>query len=105
MVLVVSPSTASSAPTEPSSTRTTSSATGGSTLTAPPPRTSTASTMRSPLRGTLWPEPLTRLSMEPQQNTEPPPPPLEITQFPRAGGDAGSEEEGGRADDRDKCRA
>merc|ERR1712233_20124 len=40
---VVFPSTASSVPTEPSSTRTTSSATGGSTLTAPPPRTSTAS--------------------------------------------------------------
>ncbi len=33
-----SPSTASSAPTEPSSTRTTSSATGGSTSTAPRPR-------------------------------------------------------------------
>jgi hypothetical protein len=37
-VRAVSPSTASSAPTEPSSTRTTSSATGGSTLTAPRPR-------------------------------------------------------------------
>merc|ERR1719331_3225892 len=34
------PSTASSVPTEPSSTRTTSSATGGSTSTAPPPRIS-----------------------------------------------------------------
>jgi len=37
-VRAVSPSTASSAPTEPSSTRTTSSATGGSTSTAPRPR-------------------------------------------------------------------
>ena len=37
------PSTASSVPTEPSSTRTTSSATGGSTLTAPRPRLSTLS--------------------------------------------------------------
>merc|ERR1719278_2330110 len=52
MALVGSPSTASSAPTEPSSTRTTSSATGGSTLTAPPLRSSTPSTTRSPQRGT-----------------------------------------------------
>merc|ERR1739842_64688 len=44
MAPVGSPSTASSAPTEPSSTRTTSSATGGSTSTAPPPRSSTPST-------------------------------------------------------------
>merc|ERR1711936_600127 len=43
-------STASSAPTEPSSTRTTSSATGGSTSTAPPPRISTASTTNTLLR-------------------------------------------------------
>merc|ERR1739836_303315 len=50
------PSTASSAPTEPSSTRTTSSATGGSTLTAPPPRSSTPSTTRLQLRGTLLQE-------------------------------------------------
>merc|ERR1712088_353553 len=49
----VSPSTASSAPTEPSSTRTTSSATGGSTSTAPLLRTSTPSTTRSPQRGKL----------------------------------------------------
>merc|ERR1712061_467257 len=48
----VSPSTASSAPTEPSSTRTTSSATGGSTLTAPPLRSSTPSTTRLLQRGT-----------------------------------------------------
>jgi hypothetical protein len=41
MVRVVWPSTASSAPTEPSSTRTTSSATGGSTLTATRLRVST----------------------------------------------------------------
>merc|ERR1712223_2326604 len=49
----VSPSTASSAPTEPSSTRTTSSAIGGSTSTAPPLRSSTPSTTRSPQRGRL----------------------------------------------------
>merc|ERR1712015_360576 len=52
MALVGSPSTASSAPTEPSSTRTTSSATGGSTLTAPQLRSSTPSTTRSLQRGT-----------------------------------------------------
>merc|ERR1719397_1508350 len=52
MALVGSPSTASSAPTEPSSTRTTSSATGGSTLTAPPLRSSTPSTTRLQQRGT-----------------------------------------------------
>merc|ERR1711933_532576 len=56
MAPVASPSTASSAPTEPSSTRTTSSATGGSTLTAPPPRSSTLSTTRLPQRGTPLPE-------------------------------------------------
>merc|ERR1719278_1669979 len=43
MELVVSPSTASSAPTEPSSTRTISSATGGSTSTALRPRDCTLS--------------------------------------------------------------
>merc|ERR1719378_1382776 len=52
MAPVASPSTASSAPTEPSSTRTTSSATGGSTLTAPPPRSSTLSTTRLLRKGT-----------------------------------------------------
>merc|ERR1712061_162762 len=52
MAPVGSPSTASSAPTEPSSTRTTSSATGGSTLTAPQLRSSTPSTTRSLQRGT-----------------------------------------------------
>merc|ERR1711931_269068 len=51
MAPVGSPSTASTAPTEPSSTRTTSSATGGSTLTAPPPRSSPLSTTRLPQRG------------------------------------------------------
>merc|ERR1712008_20151 len=51
MAPVDSPSTAFSAPTEPSSTRTTSSATGGSTLTAPPPRSSTPSMTRLPRRG------------------------------------------------------
>ena len=81
---VASPSTASSAPTEPSSTRTTSSATGGSTLTAPLLRTSTALTMRSPLRGTLWPEPLTRPSMAPLPLSTPPlcPLPLPMTRPP-----------------------
>merc|ERR1719291_256321 len=59
MAPVGSPSTASSAPTEPSSTRTTSSATGGSTSTAPPPRSSTPSTTRlqqreTPLQVTDW---------------------------------------------------
>merc|ERR1719305_986729 len=52
MALVGSPSTASSAPTEPSSTRTTSSATGGSTLTAPQLRSFTPSTTGSLQRGT-----------------------------------------------------
>merc|ERR1712018_16475 len=56
MAPVGSLSTASSAPTEPSSTRTTSSATGGSTSTAPPPRSSTPSTMRLLLRGMLLQE-------------------------------------------------
>ena len=45
--LEVWPSTASSVPTVLSSTRTTSSATGGSTSTAPRPRASTARTTRS----------------------------------------------------------
>merc|ERR1711899_615030 len=52
MALEVWPNTASSAPTELSSTRTTSSATGGSTLTAPLPLTSTVS-MLSTLLGLL----------------------------------------------------
>ena len=97
-------STASSAPTEPSSTRTTSSATGGSTLTAPPPRTSTASMMRSLLRETLWPGPLTRLSMAPPQSTARPRLPLETIPSPRPGEDAGWAEAGGRAGG-DNCRA
>ena len=46
MVLEALPSTASSAPTEPSSTRTTSSVTGGSTLTVTMLRISTISIMR-----------------------------------------------------------
>merc|ERR1719232_164520 len=98
------PSTASSAPTELSSTRTTSSATGGSTLTAPLPRTSTASMMRSLLRETLWPEPLTRLSMEHPQSTARPRLPLETIPSPRPGEDAGLAEAGGRAGG-DKRRA
>merc|ERR1719334_512257 len=50
------PSTASSVPTEHCSTRTTSSVTGGSTSTAPLPRISTPSTMRSPRSGNRSPE-------------------------------------------------
>merc|ERR1739842_127576 len=46
MALAVAQSTPSSAPTEPSSTNSTSSATGGSTLTAPWLSRSTPSTMR-----------------------------------------------------------
>merc|ERR1719464_1606003 len=72
------PSTASSAPTEPSSTRTTSSATGGSTLTAPPPLTSTASMMSTLLRETLWPELLATLRL----TTLPPPPLMTATPPP-----------------------
>merc|ERR1712200_152130 len=54
MALVASPSTASSAPTAPSSTRTTSFATGGSTLTAPRPRLlQPRSTLPLPPRGRL----------------------------------------------------
>ena len=55
MARVDLPSTPSSAPTEPSSTRTTSSATGGSTLTAQKPRDSTHWTTRSPLNEKLLP--------------------------------------------------
>merc|ERR1712106_562091 len=55
---VVSPSTASSVPTEPSSTRTTLSATGGSTSTAPPLRSSTPSMTTLLLKGRpLIPQP------------------------------------------------
>merc|ERR1712203_1172929 len=56
------PSTASSVPTELSSTRTTSSATGGSTSTVPRPRVSTASTTSTPPRGPPWTEPPATLS-------------------------------------------
>merc|ERR1719234_1702121 len=66
MALVGSPSTASSAPTEPSSTRTTSSATGGSTLTAPPLRSSTPSTTRLPQRG----KPLQVTDWEPMEGNQ-----------------------------------
>merc|ERR1712226_1149543 len=57
------PSTASSVPTELCSTRTTSSATGGSTLTAPPPRISTHSTTRSrqSVKPSLGPPPMSDL--------------------------------------------
>merc|ERR550517_290479 len=64
MALVGSPSTASSAPTEPSSTRTTSSATGGSTLTAPLPKTFTPSTTRSLQNVTLLQETLASQATE-----------------------------------------
>merc|ERR1712150_299963 len=60
--LAVWPSTASSAPTGLSSTRTTSSATGGSTSTAPRPRVSTASTTSTLPRGPPWTEPPVTLS-------------------------------------------
>ena len=70
MVLEVLPSTASSVPMELSSTRTTSSVTGGSTLTAPLLRTSTVSMMRLLLREMLLLVPLIRLSMVlPSQST------------------------------------
>merc|ERR1712233_65903 len=67
------PSTASSVPTEPSSTRTTSSATGGSTLTAPPPRTSTASMTNMLPRETplLLLQVTHKLTMLPLLNTPP----------------------------------
>merc|ERR1719188_1542936 len=80
---------------------TASSATGGSTLTAPLPRTSTASMMRSLLRETLWPEPLTRPSMEHPQSTARPrllsetmTPASEVTRTPgeRPGGYPATEE-------------
>merc|ERR1712027_42505 len=71
---VASPSTASSAPTEPSSTRTTSSATGGSTLTAPLLRTSTASMMSTLLREPLAIPRLTMLPPSPLMTAMLPPP-------------------------------
>ena len=64
------PSTASSAPTEPFSTRTTSSATGGSMLTVPsPPPSPRPRTRRSPPPGMLWPRPLPQMlsSLTPPQ--------------------------------------
>jgi len=64
MELEVLPSTASCAPMELCSTRTTSSATGGSTLTALQPRNSTASMMKLPLREMLLLELQIKLSME-----------------------------------------
>merc|ERR1719350_1510076 len=102
MVPEVSPSTASSAPTEPSSTRTTSSATGGSTSTAQLPKTSTPSTTRSPQRGrpwqaTAWEPTEGNLSTELPQST---PEMLPSTRQERLlGGEeaGGSEEAGGTA--------
>ena len=57
MARVALPSTPSSAPTEPSSTRNTSSAIGGSTLTAQRPR--------------LWPHPVTPSSSRPARKLKP----------------------------------
>merc|ERR1712106_1104159 len=75
-----------------SSTRTTSSATGGSTLTAPPPRSSTPSMTRLPRKG----KPLQVTDLEPTellQNTQ------GMLLFMRgrhlAGGEGGSVEAGG----------
>merc|ERR1712244_99694 len=69
MELVVLLSIASSVPTEPYSTRTTSSVTGGSTLTVPQPRISTLSMMRLLLKGMPLLEPQTKLFTEPQLST------------------------------------
>ena len=81
MVLVVWLDTASSAQMELSSTRTTSSVTGGSTLTVPLPRTCTASMMRLLPREMLCLEPVTRLSMEHLLSMEQLPLPPETTPF------------------------
>merc|ERR1719322_949049 len=64
MELEVLPSTASCVPMELCSIRTTSSATGGSTLTALQPRNSTASMMKLPLREMLL------LELQIKQSTE-----------------------------------
>merc|ERR1719242_270283 len=69
--LEVWPSTASSAPTGLSSTRTTSSATGGSTSTAPPQRISGVSMTRLLLRETPWQ--VTRLVTRLRLSTAQPP--------------------------------
>ena len=69
MVLVVWLNTAFSAPMELSSTRTTSSVTGGSTLTVPRPRVCTASMTNTLLRETLCLE----LPVMPRLTTLPPP--------------------------------
>ena len=65
MELVVLPNTASFVPMEPYSTRTTSSVTGGSTLTVPQLRISTASMTRLLLKEMPLQEPQTKPSMEP----------------------------------------
>ena len=65
MELVVLPNTASFVPMEPYSTRTTSSVTGGSTLTVPQLRISTASMTRLLLKEMPLLEPQTKPSMEP----------------------------------------
>ena len=72
MELEVLPNTVSCVPMEPSSTRTTSSVTGGSTLIVQLLRTSTASMMKLLLKEMLLLELQTNLSMELLQNTEQP---------------------------------
>ena len=72
MELVVLPNTASFVPMEPYSTRTTSSVTGGSTLTVPQLRISTASMTRLLLKEMPLLEPLIKLSMVLHLSTEQP---------------------------------
>ena len=97
--LEVWPSTASSVPTVLSSTRTTSSATGGSTSTAPPLRSSTPSTTRSLQRGKLWlerhPTPLETMQLLLLSTVLRDPELLSTRLLP--GGDVSRVAEGGRA--------
>ena len=106
MVLEVLPSTASSVPMELSLTRTTSSVTGGSTLTAPLLRTSTVSMMRLLLREMLLLVLLIRLSMELLLSMELPLHQLETTLLPgellASLEDPGEEEEGGTKEVREE---
>merc|ERR1712203_424138 len=84
---------------EPSSTRTTSSATGGSTSTAPPLRSSTPSTTRSLQRGRLWlerhPTLLETMQLLPLSTVLRDPELLSTRLLP--GGDVSRVAEGGRA--------
>merc|ERR1712227_964947 len=106
MVLEVLPSTASSAPMELSSIRTTSSVTGGSTLTVPLLRTSTVSMMRLLPREMLLLVPLIRLSMELLPSMELPLHQLETTLLPgellASLEDSGEQEEGGTKEVREE---